>query len=56
MGAYEDARAQLPASALKIADELIALAPPLTPAQERQIQRALGPYVLPIAVQHPQAA
>lgn len=56
MGAYEDARAFLPSHALAHADELIALAPPLTPAQERDLQRLLGPYCLPVAGQHPQAA
>jgi hypothetical protein len=28
-------------------------APPLTPAQERELQRLLGPYVLPLHAQCP---
>jgi hypothetical protein len=51
MTAYEDARSRLPASALAIADELIALAPPLAGSVRRQVQRALGPCVPPLTAQ-----
>jgi hypothetical protein len=36
-------------------DELVAIAPPLSPAQQRLIQRLLGPHAAPAAAP-PQAA
>jgi hypothetical protein len=55
LSAYEAARAMLPASALAIADELVACAPPLTEWQKNVIRRNLGPHVLAVADEPAQA-
>jgi hypothetical protein len=40
---------QLPPEALARVDELVACAPPLSPGQQRLIQRSLGPALARIA-------